>query len=102
MSTAGWIGVAMVVVVALGTWYASWVLRTKRRTGTAGLVQRSRPTCPKCGKTFDYEWVPGAAVTAVRLGSSRYMTCPLCHKWSTFDIKSTILPPSSPDPSAPG
>ena len=49
----------------------------------------SRLSCPKCGKTFDYRWVPGGSLTAVRLGPTRYMRCPLCHKWSDFDIVST-------------
>lgn len=49
----------------------------------------SKLTCPKCNRTFDYKWVPGASLTAVRLGPSRYMRCPLCHEWSDFDIVST-------------
>ncbi len=52
----------------------------------------SRLTCPKCGKTFDYQWLPGGSFSAVRLGTKRYMKCPLCGKWSTFDIVSTIVP----------
>lgn len=90
------IGVAAAVVLLLAAYYASWVLRTQRRTGKAGIVQRSRLTCPKCGGTFDYEFVPGAALTAVRLGSSRYMACPLCHQWSTFAVKRTLEPPLPP------
>jgi hypothetical protein len=85
----GWIVIAVAVVIVglLVAWYATWILRTKRRTGSAGIVQRIRLTCPKCGGTFDYDFVPGAAVTAIRLGSSRYMSCPICHKWSTFDMR---------------
>ncbi len=49
----------------------------------------SRLTCPKCNQTFDYRWVPGGSLTAVRLGPTRYMRCPICHKWSDFDIVST-------------
>ena len=49
----------------------------------------SRLTCPRCSKTFDYRWVPGASLTAVRLGPTRFMRCPLCHQWSDFDIAST-------------
>lgn len=46
----------------------------------------SRLTCPKCGKTFDFNWVPGGSFTAIRLGQKRYMRCPNCHEWSTFNI----------------
>ncbi len=43
-------------------------------------------TCPKCNRTFDYEWVPLASFSAVRLGKERYLQCPLCHESSTFKI----------------
>ena len=47
-------------------------------------------TCPKCGKPFDYNWVPGASFSALRLGGgNRYLQCPNCHEWSTFDVRST-------------
>ena len=51
----------------------------------------SRLTCPKCGQSFDYDWVPLASFSAVRLGTSRYLECPLCHKWSTFNIWDTRI-----------
>jgi hypothetical protein len=53
----------------------------------------SRLTCPKCGKEFDYEWLPGNSFRVIRLGTKRYMACPLCKQWSTFDVVSTIVPP---------
>ena len=81
----------LVVLVLLLYWVAS---RRNARTGERGFVQRSRLICPKCHQTFDYEWVPGAALTAVRLGSSRYMACPVCHRWSTFDISRAPVPPA--------
>ncbi len=46
-------------------------------------------TCPKCNGTFDYGWVPLASFNAVRLGHERYLQCPLCHQWSTFNIWDT-------------
>lgn len=49
----------------------------------------SRLTCPKCQRSFDYKWIPGAAFSAVRLGKSRLVRCPLCHEWSTFDVMAT-------------
>jgi len=53
----------------------------------------SRLTCPKCGKTFDYHWLPGGSFSAIRLGTKRYMRCEICKKWSTFSIVSTIVKP---------
>lgn len=88
------IGVGAVLVVLVLFYFL--VANRNRRFGTHGLVQRSRLTCPKCNGTFDYEWVPGAALTAVRLGKSRYMGCPLCHKWSMFDIYDSSPPPTNP------
>lgn len=43
-------------------------------------------TCPHCQRPFEYRWVPLASFTAVRLGNRRYLQCPLCRKWDTFDI----------------
>ena len=62
------------------------ILAKGRRVGTKGIVQRSHLRCPKCQQEFDYDWVPGASFTAVRLGPARYMACPLCHRWSAFDL----------------
>lgn len=89
-------GVGAVVLVVVLFWI---VVRQGHRVGNRGLVQRSRLTCPKCGRTFDYDWVPGAALTAVRLGRGRYMACPICHHWSYFDMLATMRP-RSPDPEA--
>jgi len=59
-----------------------------------------RLTCPKCGGQFEYQFVWGASLTAVRLGTSRYMRCPLCQKWALFRLlgpESVVLarPPTS-------
>ena len=65
-----------------------------------GLHYTSRLTCPKCGKQFDYNWVPGGSFTAVRLGYERYLRCPHCGQRSTFDIFSTRIknqPPADDD-----
>lgn len=95
------IGVAAAIIVVIIVLLWAITHRLNRRTGNRGAVQHSRLICPKCGKTFDYEWVVGAALTAVRLGSRRYMACPLCHKWSTFDVYSTILPADPTLPTKP-
>jgi hypothetical protein len=55
-------------------------------------------TCPKCGGEFDYEYVPGASFTALRLGSSRYMRCPLCRHFSVFSMRGS--PPMAGTPQA--
>ncbi len=93
MSLASLLGLAIaaVVLVLLVVYYA-WVYRRNSALGTPGVISRVRLTCPKCGGTFDLDYVPGAAVTAFRLGRSRYMACPLCHKWSTFDMTRNRLP----------
>ena len=89
------IGAAVVVVLLLATYYA-WVYRRNRAMGSPGIVSRSRLTCPKCHETFDFDYLPGASLTAARLGRSRYMACPLCHKWSTFDLSAARLPVEPP------
>ncbi len=102
----GIFAVGVAVVIGAIIFYGS-IIRRGHRLGTKGFVQRSRLNCPHCGQTFDYDWVPGVALTAVRLGKSRYMACPLCHKWSMFNVYDTMIPrpsdgstPTSP-PSGP-
>ncbi|HTT34760.1 MAG TPA: hypothetical protein VMH78_02680 [Thermoplasmata archaeon] len=100
MSLAGVVGIAVAVaLVAFPVAYYAWVYSRNRRLGTPGIVSRARLTCPKCGRTFDLDFVPGAAFSAIRLGRSRYMACPLCHRWSVFPIWGHQIPagpPSSP------
>lgn len=79
------IGLVLIAVIIYG-----FILRRGHQLGTRGLVQRSRLTCSKCGREFDYDWAPGASLTAVRLGTGRYMACPLCHKWSYFNLYDTM------------
>ncbi len=45
-----------------------------------------RLRCPHCQGEFDYDFVPGMSVTALRLGTSRYMRCPLCRRWGRFPL----------------
>ncbi|MGA8542855.1 MAG: hypothetical protein WB947_04860 [Thermoplasmata archaeon] len=57
--------------------------------------------CSKCGGTFDYEYVPGASLTALRLGNARYMRCPICQKFSKFPMtgpEPSNLPSGAPPP----
>ena len=60
-----------------------------------GLTQVSHLKCKKCGVEFDYSWVPGASFTSFRLGKSRYMRCPKCHRWAVFNIFDTRVDPSN-------
>lgn len=90
---------ASVVAIFAVSWFAYVYLRG-RRLGTRGYVQRSHLTCPKCRREFDYDWVPGASFTSVRLVKGRYMACPLCHRWSYFDICAAMVARTlPPDPS---
>ncbi|MGD0328814.1 MAG: hypothetical protein ABSB40_00035 [Nitrososphaeria archaeon] len=59
------------------------------------LIQVSHLKCKKCGAEFDYEWVPTASILSLRLGKSRYMECPNCHKWSIFNILDTRVDPNT-------
>ncbi len=45
--------------------------------------------CPPCHSTFEYKRVPLASFSALRLGTSRYLECPLCHEWSTYNLHGT-------------
>jgi hypothetical protein len=89
------IAVPVVLVVFLASYYL-WVYRRNRSLGTPGITSRSRLTCPNCRKTFDFDYIPGASFTAVRLGKQRYMACPLCHKWGLFDLSENRLPVTVP------
>jgi hypothetical protein len=84
-----------VIVVATALLLYALARTRNRRTGGHGFVQHSRLTCPRCRQVFDYDWVPGGALTAVRLGRARYMACPLCHKWSMFNVWDAPPPPVS-------
>ncbi len=71
--------VLVVVIVAYAV-----ALKTRRH-------YTSRLTCPKCSHSFDYNWVPLASFSAVRLGASRYLKCPSCRAWSNFNVWDTRI-----------
>jgi len=60
----------------------------------AGTYWTRRLRCPHCHREFDYDLIPGASLTALRLGTSRYMRCPLCQKFGLFDLGRSNEPPS--------
>lgn len=53
---------------------------------------KTRATCPKCGQSFDYEFIPGGSLTAIRLGKYRYMRCQKCGKWALFNLMQSLSP----------
>lgn len=93
------IGVAVVVLLLLVLFY---YLQAKRNAGlgSPGIASRVRLTCPKCQRTFDFDYIPGASVTALRLGTGRYMACPLCHKFSVFEFRGHQVARTEPPPTA--
>lgn len=74
------LGLGPAVLVAAVLIYVV-AMRTRHYTSTL--------TCPNCQRTFEYKWVPLASFSAVRLGKSRYLKCPLCNQWATFNIRDT-------------
>ena len=87
------IAVAVLLVLMVGVW---WLARGRSRgvSGTAGVVRENTLVCPRCNGTFNYQFVPGASFTSLRLGTSRFMKCPLCGKWSVIKIVSRpVVPP---------
>ena len=88
MVDARLVGVPVVVVGAVLIGYVL-AIRSKYHF-------ESRLTCSKCNGTFEYKWVPGASFSAIRLGRERYLRCPLCNQWSTFDVLRTRVGRAAP------
>lgn len=42
--------------------------------------------CNKCRFRFNYRFIPGASISAMRLGTSRYMRCPKCNRFGLFSL----------------
>ena len=82
------VGIVVLVVIILA-------LAVSRRGEAGGLIQQSHLKCPKCSIEFDYAYLPGASFTSVRLGGSRFLRCPNCHKWSVFNIWKTRVDPKT-------
>ena len=83
----------IVAVVVLGVIII--YLALARRSAVKGPIQLSHLKCPKCNVEFDYAYLPGASFTSIRLGSSRFLSCPNCHKWSVFNIWNTRVDPKT-------
>jgi uncharacterized C2H2 Zn-finger protein len=82
------IGIVVLVLIVV-------VLAASRRDAVGGPIQMSHLKCPKCGKEFDYAYLPGASMTSVRLGGSRFLRCPNCRKWSVFNMWKTRVDPKT-------
>ena len=97
------VGIAVAAVVVVVGVYLGWVVWANRRAGSRGLARRVRLTCPKCGGSFEYAFVPGASLSSLRLGASRYLACPLCRRWSVIRLSGAPLvsPAAGDDPTAP-
>lgn len=42
--------------------------------------------CPHCHYRFNYEFIPGASLGAIRLGTQRIFKCPNCKELHEFDV----------------
>jgi hypothetical protein len=83
------VGIIIAVIIAVVAIVFLLVPRLSR------IVQLSHLKCVKCGAEFDYAWIPGGSFTAVRLVNWRYFMCPVCKKWSFFDIWHTRVDPKT-------
>ena len=52
--------------------------------------------CPHCHYKFNYEFIPGASFTSIRLGPSRILKCPNCKELHKFYINHFGTDPSLP------
>lgn len=52
--------------------------------------------CPSCGYRFNYRFVPGVSVTAVRVGAGRGFRCPHCGARALFRLDGTPPDPTRP------
>ena len=73
--SAAWIALPIVVVVLLVR------LALFRRGGYAGDTRHRVVRCSQ-GHLFTTTWIPGASLTAIRLGSVRYQRCPVGPHWA--------------------
>ena len=52
--------------------------------------------CPHCHYRFNYEFIPGASFTSIRLGPVRIFKCPHCKELHNFRISHFGSDPSLP------
>jgi DNA-directed RNA polymerase subunit RPC12/RpoP len=56
----------------------------------------SRLKCPRCGKQFNYHWVPGATLMSLRYGNHRRLKCPYCGQQAIYDLAKTRVTKPKP------
>ena len=79
--------IALALITPLLVVLVVFVLTRWARRAGIGCVSHLK--CEKCGTEFDYAWIPGISFTSVSLGPSRWFRCPVCRKFSVFDIWDT-------------
>ncbi len=52
--------------------------------------------CPHCHYKFNYEFIPGASIYSIRLGTQRIFKCPHCKELHRFSITHFGTDPSLP------
>jgi DNA-directed RNA polymerase subunit RPC12/RpoP len=85
----------IIIAVIIAAIAILFVLARTRMARSSRIVPLSHLKCNKCGTEFDYAWIPGVSFTSVRLGNSRYLRCPVCRKWSLFNIWNTRVDPET-------
>jgi len=73
--SAAWGAVAIVLVIVCVRFL------TSRRSGYAGDTMHRVVRC-SAGHLFTTTWIPGASLTAIRLGAVRYQRCPVGRHWA--------------------
>jgi hypothetical protein len=84
--------IGVVIVVAVVT---TFILARTSQPRLTRVVPLSHLKCPKCGTEFDYAWIPGASLTSIRLAGWRILSCPVCRKFSVFNIWKTRVDPET-------
>ena len=84
--------IIVVIIVAIAILF---VFAQTRMGRSSGIVPLSHLKCNKCGTEFDYAWIPGVSFTSLRLLTFRYLRCPVCMKWSVFNIWNTRVDPKT-------
>ena len=79
----------IITAVIIAVLVTLFIFALTRVAHSPGILQLSHLKCKKCGTEFDYAWIPGVSFTSVRLGPSRWFRCPVCRKFSVFDIWDT-------------
>jgi hypothetical protein len=59
-------------------------------------VTTSIVECPHCHYRFNYEFIPGASIYSIRLGTQRIFKCPRCKELHRFSITQFGTNPSLP------